>query len=91
MTSPHLCKLRARTAAVAALSALLLGASGSASAQPALSEWTAGVLEERGFVVVPGEFTDFASGGILACILGYADPDVNAAVIRSGICISVMM
>lgn len=61
MTSPHLCKLRARTAAVAALSALLLGASGSASAQPALSEWTAGVLEERGFVVVPGEFTDFAS------------------------------
>lgn len=25
---------------------------------------------------------DMSSGGILACILGYADPDVNAAVIR---------
>lgn len=27
-------------------------------------------------------FLDMSSGGILACILGYADPDVNAAVIR---------
>lgn len=27
-------------------------------------------------------FIDMSSGGILACILGYADPDVNAAVIR---------
>ena len=27
-------------------------------------------------------YIDMSSGGILACILGYADPDVNAAVIR---------
>ena len=28
------------------------------------------------------KFLDFSYGGILATVLGYADPDVNAAVIR---------
>jgi len=48
-------------------------------------QWPAYYEEARGCEVVDTEgrrFFDFSTGGILACVLGYADPDVNAAVIR---------
>jgi glutamate-1-semialdehyde 2,1-aminomutase len=53
--------------------------------QFAPDQWPAYYEEARGCELIDTEgrkFIDFASGGILACILGYADPDVNAAVIR---------
>ncbi len=48
-------------------------------------QWPAYYREARGCEIIDIEgrhFIDFSLGGILACILGYADPDVNAAVIR---------
>ena len=48
-------------------------------------QWPAYYEEARGCEVIDTEgrkFIDRSTGGILACILGYADPDVNAAVIR---------
>lgn len=53
--------------------------------QFAPDQWPAYYEEARGCEIIDTEgrkFIDFASGGILACILGYSDPDVNAAVIR---------
>ncbi len=47
--------------------------------------WPAYYEEARGCEVIDTQgrkFIDMSSGGILACILGYADPDVNAAVMR---------
>lgn len=47
--------------------------------------WPAYYEEARGCEVIDTEgrrFIDMSTGGILACILGYADPDVNAAVLR---------
>ena len=58
------------------------------SKRPELSapdQWPAYYEEARGCEVIDTEgrkFIDMSTGGILACILGYADPDVNAAVIR---------
>ena len=48
-------------------------------------QWPAYYEEARGCEVIDTQgrrFIDMSTGGILACILGYADPDVNAAVIR---------
>ncbi|MCC7191366.1 MAG: aminotransferase class III-fold pyridoxal phosphate-dependent enzyme [Phycisphaeraceae bacterium] len=48
-------------------------------------QWPAYYEQAIGCEVVDTDgrkFIDMSSGGILACILGYADPDVNAAVIR---------
>ena len=48
-------------------------------------QWPAYYREARGCEVIDIEgdrFIDMSLNGILACILGYADPDVNAAVIR---------
>jgi glutamate-1-semialdehyde 2,1-aminomutase len=48
-------------------------------------KWPAYYSEARGCEVIDLEgnrFIDMSLGGILACILGYSDPDVNAAVIR---------
>ena len=48
-------------------------------------QWPAYYREARGCEVIDIEgrrFIDMSLGGILACILGYSDPDVNAAVIR---------
>jgi|694.fasta_scaffold11786_3 glutamate-1-semialdehyde 2,1-aminomutase len=48
-------------------------------------QWPAYYEEARGCEVIDTEgrrFIDMSTGGILACILGYADPDVNAAVLR---------
>ena len=48
-------------------------------------QWPAYYEEARGCEVIDTEgrkFIDMSTGGILACILGYADPDVNAAVMR---------
>lgn len=48
-------------------------------------QWPAYYDEAIGCEVVDTDgrrFTDMSTGGILACILGYSDPDVNAAVIR---------
>ncbi len=48
-------------------------------------QWPAYYEEARGCEVIDIEgnrFIDMSMGGILACILGYSDPDVNAAVIR---------
>ncbi|MEQ9407644.1 MAG: aminotransferase class III-fold pyridoxal phosphate-dependent enzyme [Fuerstiella sp.] len=48
-------------------------------------KWPAYYREARGCEVIDIEgrrFIDMSLGGILACILGYSDPDVNAAVIR---------
>jgi glutamate-1-semialdehyde 2,1-aminomutase len=48
-------------------------------------QWPAYYEEARGCEVIDTEgrkFIDMSTGGILACILGYADADVNAAVIR---------
>jgi len=53
--------------------------------QFAPGQWPAYYEEARGCEVVDTEgrrFIDFSAGGILACILGFADPDVNVAVIR---------
>ena len=53
--------------------------------QFAPDQWPAYYEEARGCEIIDTEgrkFLDFSTGGILACILGYADPDVNAAVIR---------
>lgn len=53
--------------------------------QFAPDQWPAYYEEARGCEVIDTQgrkFIDFSAGGILACILGYADPDVNAAVIR---------
>lgn len=48
-------------------------------------QWPAYYEEAHGCRVIDtagNEYIDMSSGGILACILGYADPDVNAAVIN---------
>jgi glutamate-1-semialdehyde 2,1-aminomutase len=48
-------------------------------------QWPAYYEEARGCEVIDTQgrrFIDMSTGGILACILGYADPDVNAAVMR---------
>lgn len=48
-------------------------------------QWPAYYREARGCEVIDIEgnrFIDMSLGGILACILGYSDPDVNAAVMR---------
>ena len=48
-------------------------------------QWPAYYREARGCEIIDIEgrhFIDMSLGGILACILGYSDPDVNAAVIR---------
>ncbi len=48
-------------------------------------KWPAYYREARGCEVIDIEgnrFIDMSLSGILACILGYSDPDVNAAVIR---------
>ena len=48
-------------------------------------QWPAYYREARGCEVIDIEgnrYIDMSLGGILACILGYADPDVNAAVMR---------
>src|SRR5690606_25815344 len=48
-------------------------------------KWPAYYREARGCEVIDIEgrrFIDMSLGGILACILGYSDPDVNAAVMR---------
>jgi glutamate-1-semialdehyde 2,1-aminomutase len=48
-------------------------------------QWPAYYEEARGCEVIDTQgrrFIDMSTGGILACILGYSDPDVNAAVIR---------
>jgi len=48
-------------------------------------KWPAYYREARGCEVIDIEgrrFIDMSMGGILACILGYSDPDVNAAVMR---------
>jgi glutamate-1-semialdehyde 2,1-aminomutase len=48
-------------------------------------QWPAYYEEARGCEVIDTEgrkFIDMSTGGILACVLGYADPDVNAAVMR---------
>ncbi len=48
-------------------------------------QWPAYYDEARGCEVIDTQgrrFVDMSTGGILACILGYSDPDVNAAVIR---------
>ncbi len=48
-------------------------------------QWPAYYREARGCEVIDIEgrrYTDMSLGGILSTILGYADPDVNAAVIR---------
>ncbi len=48
-------------------------------------QWPAYYREARGCEVIDLEgnrFIDMSLSGILACLLGYSDPDVNAAVIR---------
>jgi glutamate-1-semialdehyde 2,1-aminomutase len=48
-------------------------------------KWPAYYREARGCEVIDIEgnrFLDMSLSGILACVLGYSDPDVNAAVIR---------
>jgi len=53
--------------------------------QFAPDQWPAYYEEARGVEVIDTQgrkFTDMSTGGILACILGYSDPEVNAAVIR---------
>lgn len=48
-------------------------------------QWPAYYREARGCEIIDIEgrhFIDMSLGGILACVLGYSDPDVNAAVIR---------
>lgn len=48
-------------------------------------QWPAYYREARGCEIIDIEgrqFIDMSLGGILACILGYSDPDVNAAVHR---------
>jgi len=48
-------------------------------------QWPAYYEEARGCELIDYEgrkFLDFSIGGILATVLGYADPDVNAAVMR---------
>lgn len=48
-------------------------------------QWPAYYEEARGCEVIDTggrKFIDMSTGGILSCILGYSDPDVNAAVIR---------
>ncbi len=48
-------------------------------------QWPAYYREARGCEVIDIEgnrYIDMSLSGILACILGYSDPDVNAAVIR---------
>ena len=48
-------------------------------------QWPAYYREARGVEIIDIEgntYTDMSMGGILSCILGYSDPDVNAAVIR---------
>ncbi|MDZ4286522.1 MAG: aminotransferase class III-fold pyridoxal phosphate-dependent enzyme, partial [Prosthecobacter sp.] len=48
-------------------------------------QWPAYYSEARGCEVIDIEgrrFIDMSTSGILSCICGYADPDVNAAVIR---------
>lgn len=48
-------------------------------------QWPAYYREARGCEVIDIEgnrYIDMSLGGILACLLGYSDPDVNAAVIR---------
>jgi len=48
-------------------------------------QWPAYYREAHGCEVIDIEgnrYVDMSLGGILSCILGYADPDVNAAVIR---------
>ncbi|NLS90719.1 MAG: aminotransferase class III-fold pyridoxal phosphate-dependent enzyme [Planctomycetaceae bacterium] len=48
-------------------------------------QWPAYYREARGCEIIDIEgrrFIDMSLGGILACILGFSDPDVNAAVIR---------
>jgi len=48
-------------------------------------QWPAYYREARGCEIIDLEgrrFIDMSLGGILACILGFSDPDVNAAVIR---------
>ena len=49
------------------------------------AQWPAYYSEARGCEVIDIEgrrFIDMSSSGILACICGFADPEVNAAVIR---------
>jgi glutamate-1-semialdehyde 2,1-aminomutase len=53
--------------------------------QFAPDQWPAYYEEARGCEIIDTEgrkFIDFSAGGILACVLGFADPDVNAAVCR---------
>ncbi len=53
--------------------------------QFAPEQWPAYYSEARGCEVIDTagrRYIDMSTGGILACILGYSDPDVNAAVIR---------
>jgi glutamate-1-semialdehyde 2,1-aminomutase len=48
-------------------------------------QWPAYYSEARGCEIIDIEgrrFIDMSTNGILSCIFGYADPDVNAAVIR---------
>ncbi len=48
-------------------------------------QWPAYYEEAHGCRIIDTagrEYIDMSTGGILACILGYADPDVNAAVIN---------
>ena len=48
-------------------------------------QWPAYYREARGVEIIDIEgnrFIDMSMGGILSCILGYSDPDVNDAVIR---------
>lgn len=48
-------------------------------------QWPAYYTEARGCEIIDTQgrrFIDMSSGGILACVLGYSDPDVNAAVLR---------
>jgi len=48
-------------------------------------QWPAYYEEARGCEIIDTQgrcYVDMSTGGILSCILGYADPDVNRAVLR---------
>lgn len=68
--------------------ALIPGGTQLFSKRPELfapDQWPAYYEEARGCEILDTQgrrFVDMSSGGILACLLGYADPDVNRAVLR---------
>ncbi|MFM8290084.1 MAG: aminotransferase class III-fold pyridoxal phosphate-dependent enzyme [Planctomycetia bacterium] len=71
-----------------AAKAIIPGGTQLLSKRPELfapDQWPAYYEEARGCEVIDTSerrFIDMSTGGILSCILGYADPDVNAAVLR---------